>query len=414
MFCKIINPEVLSFQGDAEKNIFTAEAEDLLIVENRALGYHLSIVLDSFKLKGEAIKYTFHSLFKNMKFKDNGQKREWEKNRNLTFEGSRKHFLSCLFYANFPLTDKFEVYDIQTDSWKIFPDLPFALHLNCVLWKDKIFAFGESIFRDHIYQFDFKTCEWTTFNSNHQKTKLDAVVSCSDKIFVLGLPTVIAEPSFVYVQYLEPSLSYDQEIVANMNKVEMENELDVNINQNSNPPTASYFPEKVNHEFFSPFKEQNRKKFVTIKNRIIGRYGDYRSSPLVGHRHAGIDLKGDFKEKVFPIGVGKVVQVFRSFPHKTVVVKHCLANGDSIYSSYTHIEDIEIEIDDWVNFDTPLARLFTNEELELSDFGTLNHVHLEIRKGIEDGGRASWQSKTMDELNEYCLDPYQFFKQHLK
>ena len=186
------------------------------------------------------------------------------------------------------------------------------------------------------------------------------------------------------------------------------------INQNLISPTTSYSPEKVSAEFFFPFIEENRNKFASVKNRIIGKYGDYRSSPLAGHRHAGIDLKGDFKEKVYPIGPGKVKQVYRSFPHKTVVIKHYLVNGDSIYSSYTHVEDIKVDINDWVNEDTPLARLFTKEELELSDFGTLNHVHLEIRKSIKDGGRASWQSMTMDELNEYCQDPYQFFKHHLK
>jgi hypothetical protein len=125
-------------------------------------------------------------------------------------------------------------------------------------------------------------------------------------------------------------------------------------------------------------------------------------------------LKGDIKKNVYAIGNGKVMQVYRSFPHKTVVIKHYLANENSIYSSYTQVEDIKVDIKNWVNEDTPLARLFTKGELALSDFGTLNHVHLELRKSIKDGGRASWQSMMMDELNEYYQDPYQFFKQHFK
>jgi murein DD-endopeptidase MepM/ murein hydrolase activator NlpD len=146
------------------------------------------------------------------------------------------------------------------------------------------------------------------------------------------------------------------------NSTTLKNVSETKINQNLNSPTTPCSPEKVSTELFSPFIEENRNKFTSIKNRIIGKYGDYRSSPLMGHRHAGIDLKGDFSENVYPIGSEKVKKVFRSFPHKTVVIKHYLANDDSLYSSYTHVEDIKVEINDWVNEDTALARLFTKEE----------------------------------------------------
>jgi N-acetylneuraminic acid mutarotase len=545
-FCKIINPEVLSFQRDFEKNVFTAEADSLLIIENKALGYRIKIVLDSFILKGELVSYRFYPLFQQMNSKDKWEKPKWEQNRNETYEGSFKHFLSCLYYTNYPFTKKFEiyrayrtdenivgnkwedypvdinslqihrfndsreikkfrfndclvveykkdmfrtlislldlskefalinengnvlnanailvsdswaehriadtlplefrpqfvipselisrhqndsifyiesgkncklfdnldpgrfgfaavanqdniyltggcwqqgnnitlyqsidkynveekytltlkkgisprrfhtseihdgkiyliggetfeyrfykkyfreeeivecfnaktmeldtlaplptprknpasilhnnkiyivggskltevvkykkdilydrtylnsveiydittniwtqgknmptarecdvvlkdgkiyaiggfdsnnlnnfeVYDIQTNSWKILPDLPCVLDARCVLWKDKIFAFGEGVVRDFIYQFDFNTYEWTSFNSNFEQTKLNEVVNCSEKIFVLGLPTNVTNPSFLNVQYFEPSYECDYEIAA--------------------------------------------------------------------------------------------------------------------------------------------------------------------------------------------------------
>ena len=125
---KILNPEVLSFQRDDEKNTFTAEADSLLIVENKALGYRLKIVLDSFELKDKLVSYTIYPLFQQMNSKDKWENRKWEENRNLTYDGSFKHFLACLYYDNFPLTDKFKIYrayrtgqKIVANEWKDCP-----------------------------------------------------------------------------------------------------------------------------------------------------------------------------------------------------------------------------------------------------------------------------------------------------
>jgi len=96
------------------------------------------------------------------------------------------------------------------------------------------------------------------------------------------------------------------------------------------------------------------------------------------------------------------------------VIKHKLPNGTNIYSIYTHVEDIKVKIGDLVDEKTALARLFNQKELTDSDFGTLNHLHLEIRKSFEDGGRASYASMTLEALNKYCLDPMAFFRKRLK
>ncbi len=172
-------------------------------------------------------------------------------------------------------------------------------------------------------------------------------------------------------------------------------------------------PRFVCREFFSPFLETDRKSLRVIRRRLSGRYGDYRRSYMPGHLHAGIDLKGDFEETVYPIGRGFVHLVFRDFPHKSVVVKHTLPDGNVFYSMYVHIEDIRVEEGDAVTEKTPLARLFNREELERAEFGTANHLHLEIRKSLEDRGWASASSMTMKELNRYCLDPLDFFEKRL-
>lgn len=171
---------------------------------------------------------------------------------------------------------------------------------------------------------------------------------------------------------------------------------------------------RVCDEFFSPFTETDRKSLSFLKDRITGIYGEYRRSYKPGHFHAGLDLKGDFNERVYAIGFGWIVQIFRQFPHRSVVVEHHLPDGSILYSMYVHIEDIQVQVGDWVDENTPLARLFNAEELESADFGTPNHLHLEIRKTLADRGRASYASMSMAKLNMVCIDPFKFFKGHLK
>ena len=173
-------------------------------------------------------------------------------------------------------------------------------------------------------------------------------------------------------------------------------------------------PDLTGVDFFSPFHDPDRKDFKRLRNRIIGAYGDFRSSYQPGHLHAGIDLAGDFEERVFSIGWGRVVHIFRQFPHKTIVIEHHLPDGTSVYSVYTHVEEMQVEKGDWVDSETHLARLFDREELEKANFGTPNHLHLEIRKSYEDEGRASYSSMTREELDRFCIDPLVFFRNQLK
>ncbi len=171
---------------------------------------------------------------------------------------------------------------------------------------------------------------------------------------------------------------------------------------------------RVCDEFFSPFNETDRQKLSLIEQRITGIYGEFRRSYKPGHHHAGLDLRGEFNEKVYAIGFGWVVQIFRQFPHRSVVIEHHLPDGNILYSMYVHVEDIQVRIGDWVDAHTHLARLFNEEELERADFSTANHLHLEIRKTLADRGRASYASMSMSELNKACMNPLKFFKDHLK
>lgn len=178
------------------------------------------------------------------------------------------------------------------------------------------------------------------------------------------------------------------------------------------PQTAP--PKLIGKEFYSPFNDPDRKSFESIKRRLIGSYGEYRKSYKPGHLHAGIDLKGSFNEIIYAIGCGQIHLIFRDFPHQTVIVKHHLKAGGLLFSVYTHIEQVKVSIGEWVDERTPLARLFNEDELNQANFGTPNHLHLEIRKSVADEGRASYTSMTRQNLNKFCKDPIEFFKTYLE
>jgi murein DD-endopeptidase MepM/ murein hydrolase activator NlpD len=167
-------------------------------------------------------------------------------------------------------------------------------------------------------------------------------------------------------------------------------------------------------DFYSPFEERDRKSLKALEHRLTGSYAEYRRSYKPGHLHAGIDLKGAFDETIFAVGRGQVHLIFREFPHQSVVVKHLLSDGSLLYSVYTHVQDVRVQVGQQVSKDTPLARLFNRTELTQANFGTPNHLHLEIRKSFADRGRASYSSMTLDDLNTFCRDPLDFFKEYLK
>lgn len=160
---------------------------------------------------------------------------------------------------------------------------------------------------------------------------------------------------------------------------------------------------------FAPFDGKYRHRMAAVRRRIRSRFGDYRSSYVKGHRHAGVDLRGRWREPVYPICRGVVVAVAYGFPHKTVYVMHERSDGSTFFSAYKHVEDVKVGFGQWVEADTPIARLFTQEELRAAKFGKApNHLHLEIRKTLADEGMASFTSMSKKELLEVLYDPLTF------
>ena len=99
---KILNPEVLDFVKDKKTSILNASSDSTLVVENKALGYILYIVLNSFELgpKGDKnfIKYKCYTRFKELNPISEKQKLKWENNRKLTYIDSQRHFFYALVH----------------------------------------------------------------------------------------------------------------------------------------------------------------------------------------------------------------------------------------------------------------------------------------------------------------------------
>ena len=107
------------------------------------------------------------------------------------------------------------------------------------------------------------------------------------------------------------------------------------------------------------------------------------------------------------MAAGVVCSIHLGDPHKTVVVKHQLTNGEILYTSYKHFQKVYVTNGQQVTDETPLARLYTRGEAKVLG-GNYDHLHLEIRKKFDDFGVASWATMTKTDLELRFHDPWNF------
>ncbi|MCP4152512.1 MAG: peptidoglycan DD-metalloendopeptidase family protein [bacterium] len=164
-----------------------------------------------------------------------------------------------------------------------------------------------------------------------------------------------------------------------------------------------------------PFNTGNRTDIKSI--RVISTFGSHRNSYLKGHIHTGVDCIPKQKTAgfvyVYPMARGVVCSIHLGDPHRTIVVKHKLANGDFFFTSYKHLQEIYPRKGQQVNSGTKLGRLYTRQEA-LAQGGNYDHLHLETRKRFDDFGVASWATLTKVNLNLRFYDPMVFMKDNVK
>ncbi|WP_419699700.1 carboxypeptidase-like regulatory domain-containing protein [Mucilaginibacter sp. NFX135] len=106
--CKILNPDLLSFDYDAKTHTLEASSYDFLEIENKALGYKIKYKLNQFTYNTNRgfLYYDGISVFEEMAG-SNSKIRRWKKKRQTAYLGSPMHFLRSII-TNQLLQEGFE------------------------------------------------------------------------------------------------------------------------------------------------------------------------------------------------------------------------------------------------------------------------------------------------------------------
>jgi hypothetical protein len=96
--CRILNKEVIKFRHSKSTNKLTAIATEPIVIENKALGYTITLQLENFSydFKTRYLIYIGYAYFKEMKGSASKIKK-WKKERNDAYYGSIMHFMRSLF-----------------------------------------------------------------------------------------------------------------------------------------------------------------------------------------------------------------------------------------------------------------------------------------------------------------------------
>jgi hypothetical protein len=92
--CTIDNPWVVSFSKAKKYTLATASAP--IEVTNKSLGYKLSFYLHDFRMDRKEAVYVGDTRFEPLQASSDQEQKQWERNRQQTYNGSLRHFLRSL------------------------------------------------------------------------------------------------------------------------------------------------------------------------------------------------------------------------------------------------------------------------------------------------------------------------------
>lgn len=95
--CEVLNPEVLRFFYNGQKNSLVIKATDRLQIVNETLGYLMVIYLDDFVIEGNIISYDRQMFFKPLHSKNMATIEKWHNNREKVYKGSLLHFMRSVY-----------------------------------------------------------------------------------------------------------------------------------------------------------------------------------------------------------------------------------------------------------------------------------------------------------------------------
>jgi hypothetical protein len=111
-YCRILNPQILDFQLDEQKNQFKAWTREPLQIENRALGYRFTYFLRRYIESPEIFQFMGITHFEELKPKDGEETARWKENRRKAYYGSKRHFITALIRKTWR-EDGFEINSIR-------------------------------------------------------------------------------------------------------------------------------------------------------------------------------------------------------------------------------------------------------------------------------------------------------------
>jgi hypothetical protein len=156
--CKVLNPDVIHLWIDPS-DMLIATSDSTIIVENRALGYTLSVELITFiyDTKMKAIKLFYYPRFEELTPADAKEARRWEENRAKSYLGSRRHFFRCLFNRSLS-RDKYLVTSGAGGALEKSPGYPVTDSLNVSFSRDSticVFSTEAPIYTGDSFRVDF-------------------------------------------------------------------------------------------------------------------------------------------------------------------------------------------------------------------------------------------------------------------
>jgi hypothetical protein len=122
--CVIENPSVIRFYYLKKKKRLRVKADSVVVIQNKALGYRINYLLDSF-IYDYPTNYSLHSGVTFYSEMEGGEEEKavWTKNREVAYWGSRLHFMRS-YYDSALASNGFLLEQIvQKDSLELFEEL---------------------------------------------------------------------------------------------------------------------------------------------------------------------------------------------------------------------------------------------------------------------------------------------------
>ena len=114
MKCTLKNSEAIRFRNYKKRKKLVVVASEPLVIDNYALGYHITFQLEMFEYDFEKkiLFYAGYPLFTSMEKNGKEPKEKWIKNRNKSYYGSKMHFMRSL-YRNIVESEGFELHYME-------------------------------------------------------------------------------------------------------------------------------------------------------------------------------------------------------------------------------------------------------------------------------------------------------------